>query len=74
MAKLNAISDNYQAIKEKTKKEEERIHSDNSDMIAQSNEHENSRDDIQADIYKLQNELRIIKSKRVAWKISFQRE
>ena len=64
VAKLNAISDNYQAIKEKIKKEEERIHSDNSEMIAQSNEHENSRDDIQADIYKLQNELRIIKSKK----------
>ncbi len=64
VAKLDAISNKYQNIIAQIKKEEERIHSDNSDMLKQSNEYEYSRDDIQSDIYKLQNELRIIKSKK----------
>ena len=64
VVKLDAISNKYQMIKDQIKKEEERIYSDNLAMTKQTNEYEYSRDDIQSDIYKLQNDLRMIKSKK----------
>ena len=64
VAKLDNLSNQSQSIKDQIKKEKDRTNSDLSDMIKQSSEHQDARDSLQSDIYRLQNELKKMTAKR----------
>ena len=64
VTKLNTLSIQSQNTKDQIKIEKDRIASDLTGMIKQSSEHQDKRDGLQSDIYRLQSELKKITTKR----------
>ena len=64
VAKLDSISIETKNTEDKIKTEKDRINAELSSITKEANTHQDSRDSLQSDIYKLQKELKRITSKR----------
>ena len=64
VAKLDSISIETKNTEDKIKTEKNRINAELSSITKEANTHQDSRDSLQSDIYKLQKELKRITSKR----------